>query len=96
VLLGDGPVNTSRPNTRTQQWKNGASYVVRAVTVAMQRRAKHSSTTEAVFSMWSVPGDYLEDNWGNPGSCQLRGYSQEEGVQGSSIVEVLKTLLYVL
>jgi hypothetical protein len=46
------------------------------LTVAMQRHDKHSSTIlEAVFSMWSVPSGYLEDNWGDPGSCQLRGYS---------------------
>jgi hypothetical protein len=25
----------------------------------------------AVFSMWSVPRSYLEDNWGDPVSCQL-------------------------
>jgi hypothetical protein len=25
-----------------------------------------------VFSTWSVPRSYLEDNWGDPVSCQLR------------------------
>jgi hypothetical protein len=39
--------------------------------VVMQRRCKHASTTielmlETVFSMWSVPRSYLEDNWGDP------------------------------
>jgi hypothetical protein len=65
--------------------KNGVLYVVRAVTVAMQRRGKHSSTKiEAVFSMWSIPRGYLEDNWGDPGSCQLKGIHLEDFVQGSS------------
>jgi hypothetical protein len=36
----------------------------RVTSVAMQRRGKHaSSTIEVVFSAWSVPRSYLEDNW---------------------------------
>jgi hypothetical protein len=34
--------------------------------------------------MWSVPSGYLEDNWGDPGSCQVKGIRQENVVQGSS------------
>jgi hypothetical protein len=39
--------------------------------VAMQQRGKHASTTielllETVFSMWSMPRSYLEDNLGDP------------------------------
>jgi hypothetical protein len=35
----------------------------RAAFVAMQRRSKHaSSTVEAVFSVWSLPRSYHEDN----------------------------------
>jgi hypothetical protein len=44
--------------------------------VAMQRRREQASTTvelllETAFSAWSVPKSYLEDNWGDPLSCQL-------------------------
>jgi hypothetical protein len=36
---------------------------VSAATVAMQRSGKHaSSTTEDVFSAWSLPRSYLKDN----------------------------------
>jgi hypothetical protein len=36
--------------------------------IAMQQHGKHASTTielllEMVFSMWSMPRSYLEDNW---------------------------------
>jgi hypothetical protein len=45
--------------------------------VAMQRRGKHASTTielllETAFSMCSLPRSYLEDNWGDPISRQLK------------------------
>jgi hypothetical protein len=38
---------------------------VRATTtITLQRRGKHvSSRIEAVFSAWSLPKGYLEDNW---------------------------------
>jgi hypothetical protein len=50
---------------------------VRSATVAMQRRGKRtSSTIEVVFSAWSMPRSYLEDNW---------RYSAVEG----SVVECL-------
>jgi hypothetical protein len=71
-FLGNGSVNTfPRQLMRTQQlsycWKRGVFYVVRAATVAMQRRGKHgSTTTEGLFSGWSVPRSYLEDNWDEP------------------------------
>jgi hypothetical protein len=32
------------------------------MTVAMQWFGKHASTIETVFSAWSVPRSYLEDN----------------------------------
>jgi hypothetical protein len=64
--------------------------VVRAATVAMQRRGKHSSTTiQAVFSMLSVPKGYLEDNWGDPGTpVTLRVVAGDE--KGSLESETLK------
>jgi hypothetical protein len=38
--------------------------VVRAATVCIHRRGKHTSTTiEGLFSALSVPRSYLEDNW---------------------------------
>jgi hypothetical protein len=47
-----------------RQWKSGVFVGVRAATVAVQRRGKHDSPRiEAVFSTWSVPRSYLEDNW---------------------------------
>jgi hypothetical protein len=53
-----------------------------AATVAMQRRCKHASTTiRGLFSVWSVPRSYLEENWSNAGSCQLRGSSVRKAVK---------------
>jgi hypothetical protein len=42
--------------------------------VAMQRRCKHASTTIELllFSTRSVQRGYKENNWGDPGGCQLR------------------------
>jgi hypothetical protein len=36
-------------------------YGIRAATVAMQWLGKNVSTTETVFSVWSMPRSYLED-----------------------------------
>jgi hypothetical protein len=48
----------------------------RRTTVFMQRRGNHASTTiqlllETAFSTRSVQSSYLEDNWGDPVSCQF-------------------------
>jgi hypothetical protein len=45
--------------------------------VTMQRRGNHASTTiellfETVFSAWSMPRRYLEDNWSDLVSNDLR------------------------
>jgi hypothetical protein len=44
--------------------------------IARQQRGEQTSATiklllETVSSAWSVPKSYLEDNWGDPLSCQL-------------------------
>jgi hypothetical protein len=49
--------------------------------VAMKRRCKHASTTielllEMMFSAWSIPRSYLENNWRGPFNCQLLVESQ--------------------
>jgi hypothetical protein len=64
------PSNASVNTHSTQQWEYGVYYAVSATIVAGQWFSKHSVATiwEYVFSLWSVPRDYLEDNWSNPGS----------------------------
>jgi hypothetical protein len=42
-----------------------------------------------VFSLWSVLRSYLEDNWGNPVSCQLRGSAVREAVKKELVAKVL-------
>jgi hypothetical protein len=81
AFLGNGPITyRDRIHVRNTR-KNGVLYVVRAATVAMQRRGKHSSTTtEVVFSMWSVPRGYLEDNWADPGSTRVEAGSNTSTV----------------
>jgi hypothetical protein len=43
----------------TEELLEAVFSVVRAVTIAMQQRGKHvSSTTEELFSMWPMPQGY--------------------------------------
>jgi hypothetical protein len=54
--------------------------------IAMQWHSKHTSTTtelllETVFSIQSMQRSYLEGNWGNPVSCQLKVEFCTEGCE---------------
>jgi hypothetical protein len=44
-----------------QQWKSSIFYVVHAATAAMQWFGKHTSRTEMLFSVQSVPRGYKKD-----------------------------------
>jgi hypothetical protein len=39
--------------------------------IARQLQQLDYNNGNGVFSMWSVLSSYLEDNWGDPVSCQL-------------------------
>jgi hypothetical protein len=38
----------------------------------MQLQQLDYNNENGMFSVWSVPRNYLEDNWSHPVSCQLR------------------------
>jgi hypothetical protein len=68
TLLGNA-VKMHAHNNRTVF----SMWIAQPATVAMQQRGEHTPTTiQALFSASSVPRSYLDDNWGDPSSCQSR------------------------
>jgi hypothetical protein len=67
----------------SKQWNCKHGYIlesvfdgVRAATVTMQLRGKHSYNNRGTaISLWPVPWGYLEGNWGDPGRTHVEAGS---------------------